>query len=294
MRNIFLFFHIPKTAGTTLIRHIEKSVHPEQRISLYWRDLKLKDDPPIYTHEQIKKKVICYLKKVKKLKNIYVIYGHRLPYGIHDLFEKEPFYFTFFRNPISRIYSIYNHKRRIFENEKDRIKQISNLRSTLLYKGCVPDFNTWIKYKYNKKCFGVDYSVKSTLEAHGFLDKSGCFDRFNYIGITEKYDNDSLYLYDKLRINKFFINQNVSKVNYISGVNEETMKLLCSKIAYDQKLYEMAVLSNLKYQLNEDYRKLLFRKGFQKKLLLPFTQTFFSKKETVGYIFGKIENIFGK
>ncbi|WMJ73262.1 sulfotransferase family 2 domain-containing protein [Cytophagaceae bacterium ABcell3] len=85
MKNIFIFTHIPKTAGTSFINSI--LYNNFDKINLYkyqgFKNLLLKD----------KKKIDVFM-------------GH-FPYGGHHFFPGSPKYFTFLREPIQRAISHY-------------------------------------------------------------------------------------------------------------------------------------------------------------------------------------------
>jgi hypothetical protein len=76
---------------------------------------------------------------------------------------------------------------------------------------------------------------------------------FYFVGITENYDEDSLFLYYKLGIKKFYENQNVSKKYYTKNnffkiknrirISGETKEL-------SNNLYTLCIAKNKKFKKN--------------------------------------------
>ena len=99
-KELYIFLHINKCAGTTLREHIRNNLKDDEFLLLY------KHEKPIF-----KKKIGKYIKSLTKEKKdkIKIIFGHRVYYSLHKLFpDREVRYITFLRNPVDRTISHYN------------------------------------------------------------------------------------------------------------------------------------------------------------------------------------------
>lgn len=212
---LYIFVHIPKTAGTTFIKNITKNLKPEEKLELNPETLGISD--------KINKarivKAFEKLARKKKLDKIRFIYGHAIPYGIHKYFEREARYITFARNPARRIASQYNYLTGQYRHGLDRKLQ-KRFKDIYFVKGGAKNFMGWYKQK-----FLVEDADLTLLNTFQFLNKLGYVSKesktesdlikdlkkFYFIGITKNFANDSLFLYKQFDIKKFFFSENVSE-----------------------------------------------------------------------------------
>jgi hypothetical protein len=91
-RNVLIFVHIPKTAGTTLGRILERQFPRDQ----------------IYTFDHNEQRQIDRLKilSTEEKDQIRCVKGH-VPFGLHEWFSQTPRYVTVLRHPIERAVSGY-------------------------------------------------------------------------------------------------------------------------------------------------------------------------------------------
>ncbi|MGJ8671443.1 sulfotransferase family 2 domain-containing protein [Rubritalea sp.] len=91
------FIHIPKTAGTSFVQACKKSLPSGSVLTLYGKHL---------TSNHIRERINSM--EDSEIKNIQLVAGHQVWYGIHELFnDPNPEYITFMRSPISRVISDY-------------------------------------------------------------------------------------------------------------------------------------------------------------------------------------------
>lgn len=271
---LYIFLHMPKCAGSTFRCHIEQNFKKEEIIEFYNRP---NYDPinKILDLPNYRKRVEVYLSSLTKeqIDKIKVIYEHWVPYGIHKFFNKTPRYITFLRNPVERVISDYNSlTTRYFDKSlKDKIA-----RDFLLIDGKVPTFEQWLEIKY------IPNGMIKLLKANSFIEDNyegdnkeilkKTLNKFYFIGITENYDEDALFLYHELGMNKFYDNQNISKKYFVPKDYEKTKKMILSKNILDQELYDCAVEINRKFkESNKDYHRVVIYMKIKRTLILPFT-----------------------
>lgn len=275
---IHIFVHIPKTGGSTFIKHIEKNVPRNQRLLIDYKDIWLgteKFDKKKYA-EMVNDDILKINKKDKD--RIRIIYGHMVPYGIHKLFQKSPRYVVFLRDPEKRLISFYNYLKSRYV--RDQEKGVDNLEQEKLLQvsGKVPDFRTWLEKKYSKSVMATD-SILQLLEKLGYF--TGVFNKkeyiktlnkFYYIGITRNLAADLDYLLWNLGFKRFFINQNISRKYVKSFVPYPSTLPMIRK---NQEFFEMAIVkrNQIIQDLNLEERTRLL--GLKRKLLTPITQIIF-------------------
>ena len=165
MKDILVFSHIMKTAGTALskqlIQHYGKKVH------IVPGGLRLEDN--YYDNAQL---VRDFKKKNKKLK---VLIGHPVrPYIDFDISGHQLKWFTFIRDPQKRYLSHYFHK--LYE---------SNLFSHSIYKGMRN--NSITEWEKVDKCSNYQCKfIAGKANAQKAIDIIE--NKFEWVGLTEDYD----------------------------------------------------------------------------------------------------------
>jgi len=206
----------------------------------------------------------------KSVKNLKIIFGHTLPYGTHKYFNRKPVYFTFLRSPEKRIISLYNYFATIYLDDSKHGRKLERYKDIFLVNNKMPTFEDWYKKMFKKPSQNI-----ALLNSYQFLNMQGySLEKFDFIGLTENFDQDSLYLYQQLGINKFFLSKNISKKT-VKNINSDLRNLIKrdNKKAFD--LYYQAKLINKNYNHNLEIMK------FKRKLLLPFTQTMYDFPEYI-------------
>lgn len=269
---LYIFLHIPRCAGTTLLYHIENNFKKEEIIGYYSHD---KD--PIKT---LRKRITSLSDEQKE--KVKVIYGHWVPYGFHEFFEKKPRYFTFMRNPVDQTISSYNFFVTQYHYELQRKNLTMNYKNCLLIKGKVPFFVEWLERKYDD--IKPTISIAKLLRQYKYLADEGSLgesveklmSKFYFVGITETYDKDALFMYDKLGINRFYANQNISQKHFLLKNNKKTEKLILEKNKLDMEIYRQAINKNRKLRKSRDYHEIVRYMRKKRALILPFTQGWLS------------------
>jgi hypothetical protein len=128
----------------------------------------------------------------------------------------------------------------------------------LFVENSVPEFPEWFEKKYLPR--SADFGLMTQAD---YLRKFGCFlgsdyqsalNKFDFVGIVENFENDSLYVYSRLGVRRLFPNQNESRKYYTPG------RLLKAKMKFklrdDYKLYLAARGANRRFrQESEGYAR---------------------------------------
>lgn len=290
---VYAFYHIPKSAGSTFRYHILKYLKPDERLYLGAEDLGLWSDKganPEDLQNAVDKKIKLLSKKERS--KVKVVFGHEVTYGLQKYFSRPMRYFTFFRDPIKRTVSRYNHYRQEYFDFKKKGKDLSEHEKVFLVNGRVPEFTEWLDKKYNKKGGNSIFAMYKRLWLNGFLQDKDNIDakrllkKFWFVGLVNNFDEESLYLYNKIGIKAFFINQNISNKHFKLSENPDLKEKIIARNKRDIMIYKSAKIYHDKTlsKLN-DYEQILKSMKIKKKLLLPFTQAYYAPKDTLKLIF---------
>lgn len=284
MNPIYLFPHIPKTGGAALLQNAERSLPRGKflRVNCKWRQF--------YHHPRTEK--LCFYEKEEDFNNLLVslstkeksqiqfVSGHDLFYGVHEHFPQPAKYFLFVREPIARTISLYNYQR--FQHhflKKMRQMDESHRRLALysqiwfLIDGKVPSFEEWLEKSYNGN-YPFYFTMARFLQNFGYLDVTikedswdRLFEKFCFVGLTKTMNEDELFLYHEMGINRFWANRNIS-YPYISyaKLDKRVQEIVREKNPYDFELYERAKKINQEFKIRKkDFRFIVKRMEFSKK-----------------------------
>ncbi len=234
---LFIFMHIPKTGGTTMKTIIENSSTPDSRLPLYGKHL---------SSDIISSRISDMTEEQRR--KISIIYGHQVFYDIHNLFDKEPLYFTFLRNPVTRVISDYFKILRTPTNEfHDRV----NSNNYSLYEYLANDVSPYIKnhqtvflardYIDNDHNADMCSKCDSTLYSRAINNLA----KFWFIGLTESCTQDIKTLCSMICLNCNVFNKMNVRPNVQSQstnmIPVDIQNLILDRNVYDVLLYNNAV-----------------------------------------------------
>jgi hypothetical protein len=265
-RPLYIFFHLPKCAGSTMRTHIEENLRPGERLGLYHgKEKALSREEVFRTVESLSGRERNALK---------LIYGHEAYYGLHEYFDRPVRYFTFFRNPIDRAFSFYNYHMTLAVKSGER------------NAGELPGFiewlngNPWMIDEMLGCCFDYGYHPRTTeITDQVFKD---ILDKFYFVGLTERHDEDALFIFHKLGFQRFFPAKNASN-RYFRDRSPEILEAIATASVQDRKLFERAVLRNAEDRKRENYGSVVRYMGIKKRVM----QNAFEAEQRVKKMLGR-------
>ena len=286
---LWIFLHVPKTAGNTFVHHIEKSFERDELMNLYALEYLIRNTSSIsrnsiidyadhYTDEV---KETLGLMPSEQKDRIKIIFGHYAYFGIHEFFNKTPRYIGFVREPDRRTISMYNHLiTRHFDKNKSSVESLW-IEAALFDDGKMLSFGEWLKKKYGQ-VIGYQTMV-GFLGGNGYIEKSldsdadiaieSIIDKFYFIGTTENFKRDSQFLYYELGVNKFYRNRNISRRSYASH-DSVAREAILERNIMDQKLYSQVLIANSQFRAtHKNFEKKVKIMNIKMFLIKPFTQS---------------------
>ncbi len=199
--------------------------------------------------------------------------GHGVYYGIHEHFQRKPRYFTFLRDPIDRTFSNYNFMMQdydIVEKESGRFPQNKDELTFEQWWNNVPrnmQTGVVLNYRVDDKP-GWDPELRLS-ESH-LEEAKRILDDFYFVGLTETFEEDSLFLYNEMNVSRFLKKkQNVTKKKY-AELNEQFIETIRPGIALDMGLYEHARNLNREFKRSRpDFAQIVERVRAEGKYHTP-------------------------
>lgn len=218
MHSIF-FMHIPKTAGTSVIRVIGNNLS----LSDYLAMQRIRE---LYS-------ATCYIDQ-ELLFRTKVICGH-IPLSLSS-FQKEPVLkLTFLREPISLALSTFNHYKKTKQIDPD-VRLLEFLESN--QSDVLANIQTrWIA-EYNIPAIDDRRMRTKPLES-GILEKAICnLDQFNFIGIVENSLTSMKFLSHMLGYD-FLDMPILNQGDYSQSIDQKSLEILVELNKFDKIIYDI-------------------------------------------------------
>jgi len=217
---VVIFLHIPKTAGTTLLKIINQNYDKRSVCSIYPK-------PGEKTLEIFKS-----LSEARKRK-IMFLSGHFL-FGIHELLPFPSTYITFLRDPVDRVISFYHF---ILRNPKHYLHNKVKSRKMGLEEFIQSNITN---ETFNEQTALIAGSKKGVNRLE--IAKENIRNNFSFIGFTEMFDESLMLLKRTLGWgNVFYTRENVARNRPVKErISGGTAKLIEEKNMRDIELYKYA------------------------------------------------------
>lgn len=259
-----IFVHIPKCAGGTIQEHIESQIPESERFgphNPYYKQeiarvLRGSERKQCQTDSTLVKRswIMAYLSSLSPARrnSIRCVYGHAAHYGVHTLFERQPRYFTFLREPLARFVSYYNYIRTARVTPQ-RLTGYEIQKSD----GSLRTVDEWLE-EANLAQYSMTGFLLHTLRAENLLqsippfgendlgDIKTMLSSFYFVGLTENKE-DMEFVFNQLGIVKDLPDRNVlrKKETYFTPANaEHAQKVVAERFPFDVELYQYAAQLN--------------------------------------------------
>jgi Sulfotransferase family len=234
---ILMFFHIPKTAGTSLAAILAKQFRPSAILQVAETQY-----PRVQKHLHRVAHRVMSKKEYLEIKNIpdYQLGHYKLIRG-HLLFDPPIFqtrrmaYMTMLRHPIERLFSLYQHVHSIHDNSLyEEIKSLSFEAALELERFQIEARDQMTAYILRRK----PVNQKDIEEAYTKLEQ------MHFIGITEYFETSMHLLHYtfgwKYHAQETRLNSSLIKVDR-SQLSPQTYERLQDLTRFDQMFYDYGV-----------------------------------------------------
>lgn len=222
----FFFFHLPRTAGTTLNAILKANFAPEEVLSVYSRE----------------DYASCRELEVERLNRLRLIQGHLMPQSLYPptLYGRPVRIFTFLREPVARLVSEYHFLRTWPRNHMYAYLNENNI-----------SFEHYLTGKEHQLCLrGSNFMTHSLAGKFKNIDDAEALERakdrlenaFCGFGIQERFDESLLLLAGTLGLTQlFYERRNILRKDALPPMTDGELALAAELNQADAALYAFAV-----------------------------------------------------
>jgi len=222
-----IFVHVPKAAGTTLHRIIEKH-YPRQTVYSTNPSL-LNPEASIEHFKQL---------PLEQRAQIRILKGH-LPYGLHDYLPGPSTYFTLLREPVDRVVSFYYYVRQSTRHYLHEQVLARDLTLQQYIESCITTSNDNFQ---TRLISGVHHEALYGRCTPAMLDtaKRHLQEHFSVVGLSEQFDATLLMLKHAFQWRDlFYVRQNVNTDRpMLPNIPSATIDLIREHNQLDIELYQ--------------------------------------------------------
>lgn len=245
MKPLAIFLHIPKTAGSSLSACFNLNFAPSQQLYLDAGVMQLPPHSPESAARWDEKIIREYCEQ--NAKNIRYAHGHLAFYGVHHWLGEEyaPQYFTFLREPVARVISLYRYVKG--QSEHDWNREISENNWTLENWARQ---SAWLKKRdgqtrrillgsEDRSTHGAALHAPQLETAHLKIAKARLRE-FWFVGLTETFHDDAHFLYGQFGFRHFARDLVVNANRGNEQISSATRDLIAQQSPLDWQLYDFA------------------------------------------------------
>lgn len=239
---VYIFMHMYKTAGQTMLANLQLNVPQTERLDLSVGPLGLdlsKRCGSLANPGWVRERVDEYVRE-KAHPHTRLLNGHMAYFGIHELLppERPALYFAFLRHPVERVNSLYNYLKYNSQNHwhHELVNAGWSLPEWLEHSPALWAHNGLVR----QLLLGTfdQVSVQRELDPGLVQEAKRRLAQFWFVGLTETFSRDSLYLYGKLRFYRFAEEQVLNASLKKEQVTPEIYEQIAACNTLDLELYE--------------------------------------------------------
>jgi len=244
---LYVFLHIPKTAGTALAFHVRRAFHPRHYLLLYKQFL-----PGCGTRDGLFN-FIDGLSPARR-QSLRFLIGHRAFYGVHQFFDREVRYVTAIRDVPSWLLSEYNFARTNFRRDG-----VTSRKVILGPTGSIVSFeefftqeveaNSLVRYLVDRGF--CDEAVLTDLQ-NGHAAIADALSKFYFIGLHERWNEDFWILNTLFGVRpQYSMSFNVSTKYVAPEAAESFRAAIESRNSMDVYLHRLVVRRNEEFKASQ-------------------------------------------
>jgi hypothetical protein len=235
MKPLYIFIHIPRTAGVSFIKMLSQL--PEEATQRIYMG------PHLPSRDKIKE----HLSRIPdhRRDELQVVFGHHVFYGIEQFFpNRDCRFITFVRNPVDQIVSFYNNARQLFAQRG------ADIPNGVFHDGAILPFDDWFLFSKYTRNYNSTFLTQEFL-VHPFHGKQQLeelkmvLSTFHFVGLTETFAEDCQRLTKELGIPYEPVVENASK-HYFDPTKYRDLVEKFSPV--DVELYEFCVELNARFK----------------------------------------------
>lgn len=260
--------HIPKTAGSTLRRNFELNFN-DRCLFLYSEligqaPLDANNSNELRIHRKNNGDKLKQYIAQNATPDIDFLFGHKVNTELHNSVQgdREPRYITFLREPVERIISLYNFTRNSPQIPEDHEAIAQNWTLEEWLERTKRDIKNSQLMKFLPESAFPDTSqtdeqLNFQLSNYHLETAKESLSRFWFVGLTETFNSDALYLYGKLGTKRFYPEKIVNASPNKKAVSPQTRERIAAMNTLDIEFYNFACeyYSDFISKNQSDYQK---------------------------------------